>query len=104
RRGEPAVRRSLDGDRHARPLRYPLRQEIERREQAQVVQENRPDLVGQLPELLVHLTQETLDEGQPLAALGRKVTGQLLEGEVGRGEKPPGLLVQRVRDSLGLLL
>jgi hypothetical protein len=69
-RVHPPVRLPFDADRDARARRKPLGQELERRPQAEVVQDRRAELVGETPQPVLDLVHVRRDLPQPLAIPG----------------------------------
>ena len=85
-RRQPLARRSLDGDLEPRAFRGAVGQELERRAQAEVVQDRRPELVREVAQLLLDLVQEPAHVLQPPRGRGRQVAGDVGEADVDGGE------------------
>ena len=92
--------------RHGDPgaLRDAFRQELQGGHEPEVVEHRRTELVRQTPELALDPVEQPPNLFE--AALGgrRQIAGQARQRDVHRGEQLRRLVVQRVRDALGLFL
>src|SRR5205823_12314134 len=88
---------------NARATRYRCREELDRGEPAEVVEHHRPQLMGQVPQLLLGLIEDLLallDLGCGRGYLAR----QRCELQVHGHQQLPRIVVQGVSDAANLLL
>ena len=103
-RRQPPLRRALHLDHQPTAFRHPVRQELQGGQESEVIEDGRPELVGQTPQLAFHLFQEILDGLQARARPRGELPRDLLQREMHRAEELACLVVERVGDPLRLLL
>src|SRR3989449_3224950 len=84
-RRQPPLRRALHRDEEPAALRHPVRQELQGRQEPEIVEDGRPKLVGQAAEFLLHLVEELLDGVEARAGLRREPLRGLLARHVHGG-------------------
>ena len=89
-----ALHRALHGDRKSRPLGDPFSQEFDGREQPQVIEDRRTELMRETSQLLRDLVEELSDFLKSLAPSRRQIQSKLLERDIDGTEKLPSLVVE----------
>src|SRR2546427_6684709 len=91
----PALHRALHGDRKPRPLGDPFSQEFDGREQPQVVQDRRTELMREASQLLRGFAEEPPDFLKALVMRPpRQIPSKLIEGDIDTTEKLSCLVVE----------
>ena len=103
-RSEPAVERALEMDPDPGARRDAFGEELERRHQAEIVENRRPQVVGELPQLLLGAVEDRFDLGEALPHGRTGGVGGCRDRQAGRVEQLPGLVVDRKGDPLDLTL
>src|SRR6267142_1047722 len=103
-RGEPAPGHAFHRDRHPRPARHSVGERPQRRLEAEVVENRRSHLVGNLAEPLFHGGESLVHDSKLLLLLRGRGSKRVIHGPVHADEEVARLIVDRVRDTLHLLL
>src|SRR5438132_1499899 len=103
-RRQPPFCRALHRDDEPASLRHPVRQELQGRQEPEVVEDGRPELVGQPAEFLLHLIEEFPDGVEARASPRRQPVRELLQRQMHSAEQLARVVVERVGDPLRFLL
>jgi hypothetical protein len=92
-----------DTDGQTRSLENGIREEANRRDEAEIVENGRTEFVGILPQLRLDLLEQVLDAIEGFLERGSDLAGELGEGEVDIHKQLPGFVVNGVGYAANLL-
>src|SRR6266850_791294 len=103
-RGEPAPGHAFHRDRHPRPARHSVGERSQRRLEAEVVENRRSQLVGNLAEPIFHGGESLVHDSKLPPLFRGRGSKRVVHGPVHADEEVARLIVDRVRDALHFLL